>query len=497
MRYLYFIILFVSLLLGGCKGEEKKVAVQKTVKKKTVKAIPPLVQPPFKTINVAYDEFNLDADSSYKLNAKNNYGSVIEIEKGIFVSSAGEKIEGKIKLRYRELHTMNEILLSGIPLNYDAAGMLKRFHSAGMFEIKAFQEDKELFLDSGKVIRVNMASFINDDRHHAFYLDEKNSRDWEYLKDLEGKENPEKKKIIQRAKKKVKEFNMPLEGYFAFNYMALIDVYLNDKSVEIQKKRNDLTLQGKIKEYGVTWSNIYCYQAIDFMGTKQLASLLLWRKLNNEPWPVWASSAICNLTPNTDGTYKLELSQSKGKGLYKATIKPFLPIKSLLSFSPSYWKNKYNLAVKKAVAEEMRKLKLADVFRTLEVHKFGVYNVDRLQKEEDYVQVKLLPKFTDSLEKINDIEVIYLSENFRTVIRYSSSQWNNITLLPDDNAKLFAVLPGNKIALVSSEELKKINYSAYRNETGKALELEFKTIALPINSAEDIAKVLGIALQPV
>ncbi len=485
-------LFFLAIIVAACgqKNSTKKKTISK--KKKEITAAVPVIRKPFKNADVSFEEFIIDADSNYTLTAKNNYGTSLTIIAGNFINDKKEKVSGKIKIRYREMQTVYDILISGIPLNYDAAGMLKRFHSAGMFEIRAYQNNNEVFLDSGKVIAVNFASFIDEGKHHAFYLDEKNTRNWNYLKDLETQINPEKKKIFRKARSKVKEFNVPLEGYFAFNYMALLDVYLNDKSVEIQKKRSDLTLQGKIKDYGVTWTNVYCYQSIDFMGNKYLASLLLWKKLNNEAWPVWASTALCNLTPNTDGTYKLELSQAKGKGKYTAHIKPFFPIKSLLAFSPSYWKNKYNLAVRKAVEEEMRKNKIADVFRTLEVHAFGVYNVDRLQKEEDYVQVEIAPDFGNAIEKINEVELIYISEAYRTVIRYPKSEWKNITLLPDDGAKLIAVLPGNKLAVADVKNISNLNYKTLKENPHTKINISFTIIEGETSSALNIAEVLGL-----
>lgn len=492
----YFIALFV-LPVFSC-GEEKKTVEVKPEKKDTVVKIKPLVQPPFSTAAVPFQEVLFDAAEGKVFTADNGYGTSVNIPGGIFVDSLGNKIEGEIKLKYRELHTLNDMFVSGIPLSYDAAGMLKRFHSGGMVELRAYSQNKTVYLDSGKVIGVNMASFVGGDRHHAFYLDEEKTRNWIYLKDLEGNENPEKKKIIRKARQKVKDFNIPFNGeYFAFNYMALLDVYLNDRTVEIKKNRQDLTIQGKIKEYGVTWTNIYCYQSVEFMGNKYLASLLIWQKLNKEPWPIWMNSANCNIIDEKNGTFTVELSQTKGKGVYKASIKPFFPVKSLLAFSPSYWKNKYNLAVRKAIEEEMRKQKIADVFRTLEVHRFGVYNVDKLQREEDYVQVKVQPQFDEDITIKGDLEIYYLSEMYRTVVKYPVNEWNNITLLPDTDARIFAVLPGNKIALVEKGVLEKMDFNALQKKPGSLVYLRFKTLDAVINTPEDVAKALGISAVPV
>lgn len=212
----YNIAMLLVLFLFAC-GQEKKETVTAPVKdtvQKTVEA--PLVQSPFEKTNVPFETLTVDADSGKIFLSANGYGTSVQVPGGVFIDSARNKIEGKIQLQYRELHTPNDMLAAGIPLNYDAAGMLKRFNTAGMVELRAYQNNQPVYLDSGKVIQVNMASFEPGQHFHAFYLDEKTTRDWEYVKDLEGKENPEKKKIIRRAMSKVTDFDLPFSGeYFA------------------------------------------------------------------------------------------------------------------------------------------------------------------------------------------------------------------------------------------------------------------------------------------
>ncbi|HYG53477.1 MAG TPA: hypothetical protein VD905_21465 [Flavobacteriales bacterium] len=485
----------VAMLMQGCGGEKKKPApVNDTLEKPVVKKAEPLVIPPF-NLPAGLNTYKVDVDSGRVFTVA-PYGTRVEVPAKAFVDSAGNLLSGKVTLTYREMHTMNDILISGVPLNYDAAGMLKRLRSGGMFELRAAQEGRQVFLDSGKVISVSMACFDDDARYHAFYLDEEKARDWEYLKDLDGAANPEKKKIMKRARQKVNELQLPLDGYFAFNYMALLDVYLDNKEAEIKKKRTDVTLQGKIKEYGVAWSNIYCYQSVEFNGTKTLASLLLWKKLNKEPWPSWAQQATCDLKPNGDGNYTLELTVPKGKVNYKATIQPFFPIKSLLAFSPSYWRNKYDLALRKAVEEEMRKQKVADVYQTLEAHRFGFYNIDKLQREADYVQVRVEPEFDREVGAVNDIAIYYISEQYRTVVKYPKEEWGNVTLLPDSEGKLFTVLPGNKLAVAGEQVLRKLHYREIKANGGAVVKLKFVTVNASLNSASEIAKALGIQEFP-
>lgn len=498
---IYIVLTVLIPLVTYSCGEKKTVEVKPddTLVEQKTDSVPPVVRAPFREISMASQEITVDVDSGRIVEANNGFGTRLSIPPAAFVDSAGQSISGTITLEYREFHTLNDILIAGIPLNYDAAGMLKRFNTAGMFEIRAYQGAAPVYLDSGKVIEVNMASFEGGNRYHAFFLDEKTTRNWHYIKDLEGVDNPEKKKLLRKARANVKEFDIPFNGnYFAFNYMALLDVYLNDKTVEIKKMRNDLTLQGKIKEYGVTWTNMFCFQTVEFGGSKYLASLLLWQKLNTEPWPVWASTALCNIEQGNNGNYNLTLSQAKGKGLYKAVIKPFFPIKSLLSFSPSYWKNKYQMALRKAVEVEMRKQKIADVYRSIEVHHFGIYNVEKLQGEEDYLQIAMEAEVNGlDAAALQQGEIYFISERYRTVLRYPYAEWGNITLLPDSEATLFILLPGGKIAIAAREDMRQLDFVSLRKNVGTRVKMVFKTTNSPLKTAADVAAVLGILATPV
>ena len=498
MKYHFYIYALIFGFFISCseKAPVKRSPVKKVNKIKTEK---PLVSPPVASADISFQEITLDADSGKSFKADNGYGTYVDVPAGVFIDRAGKKVKGKINLKYREFHLPVDVFAAGIPLNYDAAGMLKRFNSAGMFELRAYSNGQEVYLDSGKVISVNLASFAGGNDYHAFYLDEKKTRNWHYLKDLKAAENPIKKKLMQKAKRRVETLELPLgKDYFAFNYMALLDVYLVDKAQEIKKLRNDLTIQDKIKDYGVSWSDIYCYESVELNGTKYLASLLIWKKLNPEPWPAWSKAAVCKISLKSGRVYELELSAPKGQSAkYKATIEAFMPIKSLMASTPAEWKYKYDQALRKAVQEEMRMNTAADVFRTIEVHNFGIYNCDKLMKEDLYVQVKADFKFDKEIGVKNDFAVYYMSMANRTVIKYPYNEWNNVTLLPDENAVLFAVMPGNYIAICDSEELKKLNYKKLKSPTHQRVMLEFKSHPEPVKGRDDIIKILGLQAKPI
>lgn len=103
---------------------------------------------------------------SYQINAEKgdtiNYhsGTQIIIPAACFVDEKGNKISGMVDLEYREYTNTAEILLSGIPMTYDSAGVQNNFESAGMLEINAYQNQKPVFINAAKAIHVDMASTL-------------------------------------------------------------------------------------------------------------------------------------------------------------------------------------------------------------------------------------------------------------------------------------------------------------------------------------------------
>ncbi|HEY1038017.1 MAG TPA: hypothetical protein VGF30_01350 [Bacteroidia bacterium] len=139
------------------------------------------IVPPLPTNANQFQEFTVNSDKDTVLII--NTGSMISIPKGAFVDEKGDSVKGDINIVYREFHSLGEIILSGIPMAYDSAGIKQQFESGGMFEINGLQNDKEIFIRKDKQIDVSMASFNNntDDEFGQYKLN-KASNKWDYIK---------------------------------------------------------------------------------------------------------------------------------------------------------------------------------------------------------------------------------------------------------------------------------------------------------------------------
>lgn len=117
------------------------------------------------------------AFTSYRISFKD--GGIIEYPTGsriIIPPSAFSKndqsiISDSVLIRYREFHDAASIFLSGIPMNYDSAGISRTLESAGMIEIHAFDGDQEITVAPQKKINICLVSQNNESRFNLYELD--------------------------------------------------------------------------------------------------------------------------------------------------------------------------------------------------------------------------------------------------------------------------------------------------------------------------------------
>jgi hypothetical protein len=107
-------------------------------------------------------------------------GTRICIPADAFVDSTGKIITSEVKLTYREFRNQSEAFLSGIPMRYDSANTTTIFTTAGMFQINAWSNQKQLTLQKNKSIQVLMSSDYNDRiGFNSYNFDEQNNK-WSF-----------------------------------------------------------------------------------------------------------------------------------------------------------------------------------------------------------------------------------------------------------------------------------------------------------------------------
>jgi len=112
-------------------------------------------------------------------------GSVIKIPENAFVDSLGNTVKGEVTIYYSEYKDIFDILANGIPMSYDSAGQHYFFQTAGMFEIFAQKDNREVFLASGKKISLDFSTLDIDSAFNLYRLNDK-EKNWTFKTPLQN-----------------------------------------------------------------------------------------------------------------------------------------------------------------------------------------------------------------------------------------------------------------------------------------------------------------------
>lgn len=130
------------------------------------------IETPFvnQSINVQFDEMEVNNEEAKTLKLED--GTTIHIPAYSFINKNGKPVKGKVKLEYRELHNVADVIASGIPIEYDSLGVKKPLETAGMFEIRGKKGKKPVYIAQGKTIDVQFASRHEGTGFSHYYLED-------------------------------------------------------------------------------------------------------------------------------------------------------------------------------------------------------------------------------------------------------------------------------------------------------------------------------------
>jgi hypothetical protein len=167
------------------------------------------VNPPIPNADIPYITFDYNTNSDTILVIGD---TKIEIKKNSIVDENGNTIKGTAKISYREFMNPAQIMLSGIPMEYDSAGNKSTFSSAGMIEIKGEAEGKPVFIAEDKGINISFKSPKAGNDYNLYYLDTI-KKNWVYMgkDEIEVQKDKEELNIKKTKKTKATEINNPKE----------------------------------------------------------------------------------------------------------------------------------------------------------------------------------------------------------------------------------------------------------------------------------------------
>lgn len=226
-------------LLISCKSGSEKVAEQHVSKLESESCIQPIAG-----LEIKPQIFVIDASNAQTISVPS--GSKIHLPASAFVNAQGETVRGKVDIEWQEYHSLTDIALSGIPMQYDSAGVQHDFVSGGMFTINAKQKGEKLELAEGKKVKVDLASTQDTPCFNFYTLDEQKGK-WDYVTTKAGTPLPE---VAEEPVKKITKDSAPVLIDAEVNVSAFPE--LEDKQIvawKTNEKVNKTMLESRNSTY--------------------------------------------------------------------------------------------------------------------------------------------------------------------------------------------------------------------------------------------------------
>ena len=309
----------------------------------------PCISPPLKNINIEYTIYKLSAEKGAVLDFKT--GSKLIVPKSSFEDSNGKVLKGEIELRYREFHDAVDFFVSGIPMTYDSAGVRYQFESAGMIELLAFQDGKQVNMAKGKSINIEMSSNYKGTEYNLYKLDTMHNN-WSCLGkdkvvtktlnsktlDISKEEKSPKLMAIETKKEEVK-----MEKEKALSILPTIAPEPK-KPIKVNKQKHTFDIAVEPKEF----PELAIYKGVLFeIGEEN-------KNFNASLYDITWDDA--NLKEGTQKGKNYLLTLKKGTKKYELVVYPVFEGKNYESAMKIYDEKfaKYNTTLEKNKAEEKR-----------------------------------------------------------------------------------------------------------------------------------------------
>lgn len=127
-------------------------------------------------LNVPFNTYVISADNGGSFT--HFTGTQVTVPANAFIDENGNSVTGDIIIQYREFHDPIDIFVSRIPMEYDTLKKTFTFESAGMCDIRGYQNGKQVRLVPEKSIQIDMESRYGGNHYNLYYLND-DSQTWE------------------------------------------------------------------------------------------------------------------------------------------------------------------------------------------------------------------------------------------------------------------------------------------------------------------------------
>lgn len=382
------------------------------------------IRPPISENDLPFDSITFNADSGVKVIRTN--GTFINIAPNSLVDSMGEYVTGQVKLKFREFHQADDLFRSGIPMSVDSTRRAF-LQSAGMIELRASSNGRNLDFGEGKYAEIELANYRNTDGYSLYHL--KDDKNWAVTDTFKSGINLRKQNGINEIDAKLKK------GKFKD---IIFDIVTNlDNAPYLRAFKN---LQWKIDGRDVNDEVIEAMR-ID------------WDEVKVVP------------TNGFGKKYSLAFMKKFEMGGDKKTVRRFsvnaMPLHagSLSKVSKNEMGailNDYDSVLVLMENEKKRLEQQTNLVNSFKINQMGVWNVDRIMKLSDVEWCSVEFDFQKNLDlNVNKISMYLMFLDDNSVIEYLPKDWNKVGFKKTGKMEIKVVLPGGKIAVVDNDQISK------------------------------------------
>ena len=413
-----------------------------------------MIDRPIDQIDIDFQVF--DYSDRQGANISLSSGTTITVPSDAFQTINGEDVSGKVDIHYREFHNISDIMLSGITMVYEDGD----FESAGMFEIRAFSNGDELALKPNKSIDVDLASYKSGN-FNQYNLDEKTKK-WNFIEKSKPRKNQRKLDKLSKNDSIMKAFKPVCkirpqvfndgDEVFDLSYHLSERSDMDVFSGAMWRIEGDEQVKERFR-HDQRGYNDFEIMPYDSCNTYRIA---LWEKRDIERVP--------------DTSYYLATPVWKGKQYDNV----------LDSYSEKI--KQFNHRVAEVAKERKCINREADLIRSFKIKGMGIYNCDRVLDFLKMVPLALTIKFKDKIKTW-----WYITQNKSIAVKYYQSDIENFKYNPNAVNGIIAILPDNKIGVVSNEEFIAA-YKNYQSGENQKLILELEEQPDPVLKKETFAQ---------
>ena len=395
---------------------------------------------------------------------KTDKGSRVTIPKDSFIyKESREPVTGEVDIEFIEYSTIGEIIASGIPMVYTGADSIpQQFESAGMFEISASKDDKELALAEGKTIKVELATDV--DGNFNFYELDDERKNWE-LKDTDCYPVPNKYKVEQEVELEEAIEAQPAAPKTVISYKKgdrLFDVKLHNQHDPMFKTLN-----------GVMWK---------YTGSDPKKDPTLDPKFRD-------AYELVNLEPIDTSVLQFRLSFSNDIEKIQVIAAPVFKGR-LLDRENARISGIFEEIAKYVAQQKALELALeqeSKLLRVFNISKLAVYNYDRQYKDPRTIGLNADFVLADG-ESTESMNIYLIPTEKRVVVKYTPYTKERFRINLDERNKLIAISENSTVYFLSIKDVA----SAIKGKVeGGSVRFTLKTHPDSVTKPEDLDKLLG------